>query len=398
MNGIVDVITLLLGLSGFGLQNNPKPPTVDASLQYAIPEADVVFHVDAASIIPGNYKKLTELADNPQIKASPELAKMVRQAVTEVDSARGLVKSMSGIDLATDIADATAFVHVRSKDGSADGVVAVHGKFTAATIDKIAGMSHKSAAKVGGASYVQVDNENVLALGGDGVLLFGTKDLIVARLQPGWKAPAHAAGSSLGYAADMLGGKPVFGISVTLSPNARDAALAGLGGGQNFGTDLLRRGKNLAFAMYHDGIGWSWADSTAAGLDQMTEMSNGMVEILRAAQIAPRGAAKIFLAALESYRSDRQVDEVLRHKADLMKVVDSYIGDGTFKAKVDADKKALKLSVRLTGKSASDVLALGALLPVGALFFLVERSPSPPPISTPAKIAAPPAPPTTKRK
>ena len=27
-----------------------------------------------------------------------------------------------------------------------------------------------------------------------------------------WKAPSHAAGTSLGYAADMLAGKPVFGV------------------------------------------------------------------------------------------------------------------------------------------------------------------------------------------
>src|SRR4051812_49341433 len=114
MGGIVDVITLLLGLSGFGLQPNPKPPTPEASLQYAIADADVVVHFDAASVIPGNYRKLTELGDNPQIKASPDLAKLVRQGVTEVDSARGLVKTMTGIDLATDIADATMFVQIKA--------------------------------------------------------------------------------------------------------------------------------------------------------------------------------------------------------------------------------------------------------------------------------------------
>src|SRR6476646_5501234 len=113
MVGIVDVITLLLGLSGFGLAPNTRPPTADASLSYAIADADVVIHFDATSVIPGNYRKLVALPDQPEIKQSPELAKIVRKAVTEVDSARGLAKTMTGIDITTDIADATLFMQVK---------------------------------------------------------------------------------------------------------------------------------------------------------------------------------------------------------------------------------------------------------------------------------------------
>src|SRR5665647_446704 len=108
--GIVEVITLLLGMSGFGLQSNPKAPTADQSLQYAMPDADVVVHFDAASVVPGNYKVLQNLPNQPQIKASPELAKMVRQALGEVEGARGLAKGATGIDLVTDISDATIFL------------------------------------------------------------------------------------------------------------------------------------------------------------------------------------------------------------------------------------------------------------------------------------------------
>ena len=46
--GIVEVITLMLGLGGFGVQPNPKAPTPDAALQYAMPDADIVMHFDAA--------------------------------------------------------------------------------------------------------------------------------------------------------------------------------------------------------------------------------------------------------------------------------------------------------------------------------------------------------------
>jgi hypothetical protein len=392
MGGLVDVITLLLGLSGFGLQNNPKPPTPEASLQYAIADADVVVHFDAASVIPGNYKKLTELADQPQIKASPDLAKAVRKAVTEVDAGRGLVKGLTGIDLATDIADATLFVQVKVGGGDPNAVVAVHGKFSGATIDKIAGTIHKPVIKVKtGAAWLEVDDKNAVAVTADGVLLFGTRGLLADRTKPDWKAPAHGAGTSLGYAADVLATKPVFAISVALSQTARDQALAATGGGQNVATDMLKRGKASSFALYRDGIGWTWLDSTKAGLDAMTDMSNGLVDILRAAQVAPRGLSKILLGALESYRGDPHVDELLRRKADLVKIVDAYIGDGTFKAKVDADAKTLRLSVRLTGKSASDVVPFGVILPAFVVGVLVsEESRSPPPM----KISAPPMPPS----
>ena len=70
MLGFVEVILLLLGLSNFGLQANPTPPTADASLQYAMPDADVVLHVDAATFVPNNYRALTQLENQPQIKAS----------------------------------------------------------------------------------------------------------------------------------------------------------------------------------------------------------------------------------------------------------------------------------------------------------------------------------------
>ena len=80
MIGLVEVITLLLGLSGFGLTANPKPATADAALYYAIPEADVVVHLDVASIVPGNYKNLLALPNQPQIKASPDLTREANEA------------------------------------------------------------------------------------------------------------------------------------------------------------------------------------------------------------------------------------------------------------------------------------------------------------------------------
>src|SRR5690349_6694955 len=112
MLGFVEIIALLLGLSNFGPQPNPNPPTVDASLQYAMADADIVVHVDAATFVPNNYKALMQLPNQPQIKASPELAKMIREAIAEVDGMRGIAKSMVGIDPMTDVSSATVSLQI----------------------------------------------------------------------------------------------------------------------------------------------------------------------------------------------------------------------------------------------------------------------------------------------
>jgi hypothetical protein len=233
-------------------------------------------------------------------------------------------------------------------------------------------------------------------------LLAGAAPLVKDRIADTWKAPSHATGTNLGQAADMLAGHPVFGVSLTVSQAMRQHVLKEHPD-KNFLTDLVRRGKGSSFAIYADGIGWTFNDSTAAGLEQMAMLSDGVVDVLRAAQIAPRGFAKIAIAALDSYKGlNKQVDTLLAHKADLNKLVTTYTGDGQFKSKIDKDARSLKLNVRLTGKSLSEVVPVGVVVPMAAVGFLfagraVEARPAleipapPHSSSTPAKPAPVPA-------
>src|SRR5256885_5109272 len=101
--GIVEIISLLFGLSGFGIQANSKPPTADQALQYAMPDPDVTAYVDAVSLIPGNYKVLESLPDQPGIKSSPDVQKEVREAVTQIQGLRGMAKTATGIDPVPDV-------------------------------------------------------------------------------------------------------------------------------------------------------------------------------------------------------------------------------------------------------------------------------------------------------
>ncbi len=390
--GIVELITLLMGISGFSVGTNPNAPTPQAALEYAMADGDLVAYADIGAIVPGNYKVLTNLENQPQIKASPELAKAVRKMVAEIEGPRGLAKGMTGIDLATDISDVTASFKMVANHEDPDVVVAVHGKFTAATIEKVAKMASKQSVKVGTAVWFDSGDGNAVGVK-NGVLVAGTTALVKERMADTWKAPALTAGTNLGNAVDVLNGKPVVAIVIGLSAAARTQALA-MHKGQNFFTDLLKRHKLWSFSIHKDGLAWSWIDSSKAGLDNMAQISDGMIDIMRAAQIAPRGFAKILLGAIDSYKgTDKQIDDIIKHKADLMKIVETYTGDGQFKAQVDKDPKSFKLSVRLTGKSLSEVVPLGGLLPVAALGFVMERSAGekdatgvvPPPLPPPAK-------------
>jgi hypothetical protein len=131
----------------------------------------------------------------------------------------------------------------------------------------------------------------------------------------------------------------------------------------------------------------------------MAELSEGVIDLFRAGQIAPRGVAKIVLGALDSYKgTDKQIDELIRHKADVMKIIEAYSGDGTFKAQVDADPKTLKLTVRLTGRTLSEVMPIGGLLPLAALGAWMDiRKSAPAPAPAPMQIPAPAPVPTKKR-
>ena len=388
--GIIEVITLLMGLSGFGVQNNPKAPTADQALEFAVADADVIAHFDATSVIPGNYKVLTSLQTNPQIKANPELAKAVRKAIAEIDGPRGLAKAQVGIDVTTDIYDATAFVRFVPKQDP-NVVLAVHGKFKADSITKIGKMLGKGAVTEAGGVWVDTGDGNAVALTKSGVLLAGTNSLVKERIATTWTKPALTTGNLPG-AAEVINAKPVFAVVVNLSQTARTELLADMKG-QNFATDVIKRHKLVAFAVFRDGIGWTWVDSNKNGLDAMGQISEGGIELLRAAQIAPRGFSKIVLGAMESYRgTSKQIDELIKRKADIQKIIESYSGDGNFKAQVDKDPAKLTLKVRLTGKSLSEVLPAGGLLPLGAMWLLLGREASAPP----AQIVAPPLPPSSK--
>jgi hypothetical protein len=391
--GIVEIITLLLALSGFGVTQNPKAPSADQVMVYAIPDADAVAFTDLVPIVPNNYKKLAALPNDPAIKGSKELEKIVRDVVTQVEGGRTMVKGMTGIDLASDITDATAFVQYVPGGKEPAFVVVVRGKLPPTVLDSIAGMAKQQVQTMPGGKLLETGKDSpALALTKDGVMLAGTTKLIKDRLSGTWKAPSHAPGTNLGYAAAAIDAHPIHSLTVTLSAAARKDIATKMPG-TNFLTDVVKRHKAASWSLYADGIGWTWVDTTRAGLDQIAMMSDGFVEIMRAAQIAPRGVAKIMLGAIDSYKGkDKRVDEIIKRKGDIMKIVETYTGDGNFKVTANKDAAKLRLDYRATGKSLSEVLPAAMILPgLGSVLLFSGGKMS---SSTPApyEVVAPPQP------
>nr|HEX4318740.1 hypothetical protein [Kofleriaceae bacterium] len=385
MFGFIEIISLLLGLAGFGLHPNPKAPTLDQTLQYAMPDPDVTVQVDVTSVLGDNYKAFVALPQQPQIQQSPDLAKTIQQVVDQVEGGRGMVQGMTGVNVATDVADVTVFGQFVAGQNDPVALAVIHGKFTVDQVDKIGALMGAKPQKIGGGEEVEAGG-NAIALTKDNVLLVGTATLVRERLADTWKAPKHGAGTTLGLVAKALDGKPVMAVALTMSPDARAKLAAQFGGSKNFATDVLARHKLAALSLYHDGLAWQWIDSTKDGLDQMAEVSDGMIDLLRAAELAPRGFAKLALGGLESYRGvDPKIDMVLAHKADLEKIIASYTSDGQFQKSVVKNPQALSLTVRLTGKTLSDVLPISALAPAAVGFFLMQRSSAsaPPPQQPP---------------
>lgn len=392
MNSFLQVINFLLAMTGFGVSPNPTPPTADAALVYAVADADVIVHFDAVSVVPGNFKSLKALPDIAEIKASKELRAAAKKIVTEVEDGRAMIKGMIGLDLTTDINDVTAFVQRGAVMDKPNMLAAVHGKFDVASLAKLAKLTGGAIAP--GGMMVEIDSKVAIGLTKSGVLLVGTPSLVKPRMADGWQAPARTNNALLTQAADVINGKPFFAIMAALAPATRKQIAGAVG--ENFLTDVVKRHKFMALTLYADGIGWVWADASKAGLDRMIMMSEGLIEVMRAAQVAPRGIGKIVLSALESYRGkSRELDQIIAARSKIANAITAYTGDGLFKVSQVVDAKNLRVTVRATGKTLSEVVPAALFVPAVAWGLLMEgASPQPPVIieqtTPPARLSVPP--------
>ena len=87
MQGILELITLMLAMSGLGVDENSKAPSADAVLAYTVDDADVVAYLDVVAVGPRNHKVLVGLPDDPMVKASPWPSRPRAESVSRITQA-----------------------------------------------------------------------------------------------------------------------------------------------------------------------------------------------------------------------------------------------------------------------------------------------------------------------
>jgi hypothetical protein len=379
------IFSLLMALSGFGVDANPKAATADQVLEHSVDDADLVVHVDVAAVLPRNFKALTDLPNDPAIKQNRDLAQATRDVAAQATQARAMVKSMMGFDVVTDLQSVTMFAKFRPDGDQPDVLVEVRGTIPPnllATIGKTIGATPDKNAT----TLALPDPKYTIGISKSGSVLVGTTAWVKARVADTWKPSARPAGSRMARLAAILDEKPFLAYAFQPSPTFQKMIEKN---GKNAGTQMLADTDLLIGALRSDGLVWASYSKSAKGFDRAALSADGVIDLMRAFQIAPRGIAKIAVAYLDVYAGQsKEVDELIKHKDDILKIVDQFTGDGQFKAQIDKDPKAKSVVVHAIGKHLSEVLPAGLLIPAGAVVYLFTSARVMPPstqmVPTPA--------------
>ncbi len=364
------IFSLLMALSGFGVDANPKAATSDQILEHSVDDADLIMNLDVAAVLPRNFKALTDLPKDPAIKGSPELVAMTRDLANQATQARQMVKGMIGFDFVTDIDSMTVYVKFHADGSDPDGLVEVRGNLPPDLIAKVSKMSGAPMEVFGGRSGVVLPDHKYLGVAKNGAVLFGTDTLVKPRLADTWKASARPAGSRGARIAPILDEKPF--LAYAMSPSASLIKMIEAKGGKNAGVEMMKDLDLAVGSLRTDGVVWATWSKSKAGFDRSALAADGVIDLMRAFQIAPRGFAKIAVAYLDVYAGQsKEIDELIKHKGEILKIVDAYTGDGQFKATIDKDAKAKSVVVHAVGTRISEVLPVGLVVPAAAVGYLV---------------------------
>jgi hypothetical protein len=372
MQGLSEVITLMLALGGFGVDENKKAPKADAVLEYAVDEADLVAHLDVVAVAPRNYKVLVGLPDHPSVAGVPEVHKLATQIKANLEGVRGMAQNVAGIDLVDDVSSITLFVDV-TPDGGMQRMVVARGSFPKDLVTKIADLAGTSTGEIDGRKTVEVDPTVFVGTAADGALIAGPKAWVEARVDDDWKPAKRKKGSAWAAIAKRLDARPWALIASKVDEDSAKALAAQLGGG--FVGDLVTSHQLAILSLHHDGVALHWQDRSKDGLDRIELATEGVVELMRAAHLAPRGAVKLVAAAIGSYAGQsQQLDALIAQKGDLVKLIDDLSGDGKFKVDVDRDDKKRTFDLRAKGKELSDVVPVATLVPLGVGVLLLASA------------------------
>ncbi len=366
MDGFVEVITVMLALGGFDVAEDPHPPTSAAVLRYAVPEADAMVYVDAASVLPGNYDTAIDLAESDALAADADLRDRARRFSSTVEGAVGLARTALGVDLVHDVTSVTAFF----EHGTGNRLVVVRGDLPATLVAELAKLLGGDDDTVDGRTTLAVDGV-LIGTGDDGALLVGTPAWVAPRLDDDWKPVKRKKRGPWNRIAAQLDDAPVALVAVMPDADAAEAVADDLD--VPLVGDLVRGVSVAILALRTDGLSVVWKTRTKPALRQAALAIDGGVELLRAAAIAPRGLARLGLAALAGKRGDdAAIDAVLDHQDELLALIDDASGDGGFDVVTKRDDESRTITVRATGKELADVVPSALVIPALAAALLQD--------------------------
>jgi hypothetical protein len=366
------IIAAVLALTSFSVKSNPRAPGANEVLALAVDDADIVVHLDVAATVGANYGVLAKLPEDPLISKVPELRDNISQVVMQIEAGRSMAKGMIGFDPVTDVSSVTAFVKVKM-GAKPDVLVVVRGTLPKDLPGKLAASMGGKAGSIDGRATATMPDGTMMATARSGALIVGKPEWVTARAANAWKAPPRTRGSSWARIATALDAKPFF--MVASKPSAELVAQVTKDLGDNFGRDLLANHTVAVLAASSTGVAWMYEAKDAAFAKRMETASKGLIDLMRAAHLAPRGVAQLAVAALPSYaKVSKELDAVIASKDKLMDAVWDLTGDGKFAARVKLDGNLV--SVTATGKKFSDVVPSSFVVGLAAVGFLVERSSS----------------------
>lgn len=376
--GFAEIVLLLLSLTGFGAQENPNAPSAQEVMKYAPAEADVMLYLDAEAVLPGNWKFLTSLRDDRVVKGVPDLHRAVGTAIAAAEGFRQIAAAQYGFDPVTDVKSVAAWIAVKPEDSPL--LVVVRGKFPPDLVERVAKDLDAPLETVNGRALMKMpdDDDNALSTTDDGSLVFGAVGLVRERTAKAWKPKKAKKATLAAHVGPTIDAKPFFFLASSPTPATVKLIEKELRGEEELAVvlDLLTGHEFGSASLYWNGLGWTFRARTAAGYERAIGASEGAIALIRAAHLMTRGLAQLALAAVDSYAgADPIVAEIMKHKAELMRLVEQWSGDGMFAAAVDKKKGERTVTVTATGAKLTDVLPLGGLaIPGAALWLFVSSS------------------------
>ena len=362
---------MLLVAGGFGVEKDPKAPSAKEVLQFAPSEADYMVFADFRSVLPSGVAFAKKLQALQIVQENEELRRGMAEAMQGLEMGIGMVRSQTGIHAIQDLHWAASWVRYGADD-MPQMLLAVSGSFPADVMQRLAGLANATPTSVGGRPMFQIPMLP-FAVGQtrSNVLLAGWRPWVEERLAAGYR-PSKVAGPLLKSAAQLLKAKPF--LAVVSAPSHAmvsriQSRMGGGGRGEKFLVGLLTGHEVMGAAMAHDSAQWTFTGRDDASFERARMSSEALLDLMRAFQHGGRGMLRLAYAWADDLMAVGDVDAearqlISRHKDELYTLAMGFVGNGTFKSNVQADKKNRTVRVVAKGKKLSDVLPVGGLLPV----------------------------------